>query len=204
MSQPLSANPPTSSAAINSPRKRSRCARISIIPPPRPECDSFGRVDNRRCEAHSPPFSASKDKNENGLPGRGRRSDGQCRARDAEHPRRAPIPARRGRRAGFIAFDWRRHRLRRQRRRAQGQEPRHFDFAGWDMALFAAGSEVSKIYAPKAAAAGCTVIDNSSLFRMDPDVPLIVPEVNAEAIAGYARRTSSPTRTARPRSWWSR
>jgi aspartate-semialdehyde dehydrogenase len=64
----------------------------------------------------------------------------------------------------------------------------HFDFAGWDIALFAAGSEVSKIYAPKAAAAGCTVIDNSSLFRMDPDVPLIVPEVNPEAIDGYAKR----------------
>jgi aspartate-semialdehyde dehydrogenase len=64
----------------------------------------------------------------------------------------------------------------------------HFDFAGWDMALFAAGSDVSKVYAPKAAAAGCTVIDNSSLFRMDPDVPLIVPEVNPEAIAGYTRK----------------
>ena len=64
----------------------------------------------------------------------------------------------------------------------------HFDFAGWDIALFAAGSEVSKVYAPKAAAAGCTVIDNSSLYRMDPDVPLIVPEVNAEAIAGYAKK----------------
>src|SRR6476659_6570428 len=64
----------------------------------------------------------------------------------------------------------------------------HFDFSGWDIALFAAGSEVSKIYATKAAAAGCTVIDNSSLFRMDPDVPLIVPEVNSDAIAGYARK----------------
>ncbi len=63
-----------------------------------------------------------------------------------------------------------------------------FDFAGWDIALFAAGSEVSKVYAPKAAAAGCTVIDNSSLYRMDPDVPLIVPEVNAEAIAGYRKK----------------
>src|SRR5688500_10108713 len=61
----------------------------------------------------------------------------------------------------------------------------HFDFAGWDIALFAAGSAVSREYAPKAAAAGCTVIDNSSLFRMDPDVPLIVPEVNAHAIDGY-------------------
>jgi aspartate-semialdehyde dehydrogenase len=64
----------------------------------------------------------------------------------------------------------------------------HFDFAGWDMALFAAGSEVSKMHVPRAAAAGCTVIDNSSLFRMDPDVPLIVPEVNAGAIAGYTRK----------------
>jgi aspartate-semialdehyde dehydrogenase len=64
----------------------------------------------------------------------------------------------------------------------------HFDFAGWDIALFAAGSAVSKDYALKAAGAGCTVIDNSSLFRMDPDVPLIVPEVNPEAIEGYRRR----------------
>jgi aspartate-semialdehyde dehydrogenase len=64
----------------------------------------------------------------------------------------------------------------------------HFDFAGWDMALFAAGSAVSKAYAPKAAAAGCTVIDNSSLYRMDPDVPLIVPEVNSDAIAGYRKK----------------
>ncbi|NJC33408.1 aspartate-semialdehyde dehydrogenase [Sphingomonas jejuensis] len=61
----------------------------------------------------------------------------------------------------------------------------HFDPAGWDMALFAIGSEATKIYAPKFAAAGCTVIDNSSLYRMDPDVPLIVPEVNADAIDGY-------------------
>ena len=74
-----------------------------------------------------------------------------------------------------------------------GQELRvknieHFDFAGWDMALFAAGSAVSKQYAPIAAAAGCTVIDNSSHYRMDPDVPLIVPEVNPEAIDGYRKR----------------
>jgi len=64
----------------------------------------------------------------------------------------------------------------------------HFDFTGWDIALFAAGSGPTKEYAPKAAAAGCVVIDNSSLFRMDPDVPLIVPEVNPEAIDGYTRR----------------
>ncbi|WP_106639227.1 aspartate-semialdehyde dehydrogenase [Allosphingosinicella vermicomposti] len=64
----------------------------------------------------------------------------------------------------------------------------HFDFSGWDIALFAAGSEASRTYAPKAAAAGCIVIDNSSLYRMDPDVPLIVPEVNPEAIAGYKKK----------------
>ena len=65
------------------------------------------------------------------------------------------------------------------------QNIEHFDPAGWDMALFAIGSEATAIYAPKFAAAGCTVIDNSSLYRMDPDVPLIVPEVNPEAIDGY-------------------
>ncbi len=60
-----------------------------------------------------------------------------------------------------------------------------FDFTGWDIALFAVGSEATKIYAPRAAAAGCVVIDNSSLYRYDPQVPLIVPEVNADAIIGY-------------------
>ncbi len=64
----------------------------------------------------------------------------------------------------------------------------HFDFAGWDIALFAAGSGPAKEYAPKAAAAGCVVIDNSSHYRMDPDVPLVVPEVNPDAIDGYARK----------------
>jgi aspartate-semialdehyde dehydrogenase len=64
----------------------------------------------------------------------------------------------------------------------------HFDFAGWDMALFACGSGPARTHAPRAAAAGCTVIDNSSLYRMESDVPLIVPEVNPEAIDGYAKR----------------
>jgi aspartate-semialdehyde dehydrogenase len=64
----------------------------------------------------------------------------------------------------------------------------HFDFTGWDIALFAAGSDVSKVYAPKAAGQGCVVIDNSSLFRMDPDVPLVVPEVNPDAVDGYAKK----------------
>lgn len=57
-----------------------------------------------------------------------------------------------------------------------------FDFTGWDIALFAVGSDTTKEYAPKSAAVGCIVIDNSSLYRYDPDVPLIVPEVNSEAI----------------------
>ncbi|MGS4946363.1 aspartate-semialdehyde dehydrogenase [Meridianimarinicoccus sp. RP-17] len=63
-----------------------------------------------------------------------------------------------------------------------------FDFTGWDMALFAVGSEATKQYAPRAAAAGCVVIDNSSLYRYDPKVPLIVPEVNADAITGYSAK----------------
>ncbi len=63
-----------------------------------------------------------------------------------------------------------------------------FDFTGFDMALFAIGSDATKIHAPKAAKAGCVVIDNSSLYRYDADVPLIVPEVNAHAIHGYAKK----------------
>ncbi|GBD57369.1 aspartate-semialdehyde dehydrogenase [Gluconobacter wancherniae] len=57
-----------------------------------------------------------------------------------------------------------------------------FDFTGWDLALFSPGGEVSAIYAPKAAAAGCVVIDNTSHFRMEPGIPLVVPEVNAKAL----------------------
>jgi len=63
-----------------------------------------------------------------------------------------------------------------------------FDFTGWDIALFAVGSGPTKEYAPKAAAAGCIVIDNSSLFRYDPEIPLIVPEVNADAIHAYKNK----------------
>jgi len=68
------------------------------------------------------------------------------------------------------------------------QNIENFDFTGWDMALFAAGSGPTRTYAPKAASQGCVVIDNSSLYRMDPDVPLIVPEVNPDAIDGYKAR----------------
>ena len=63
-----------------------------------------------------------------------------------------------------------------------------FDFTGWDIALFAIGSDATKTYAPKAAKAGCVVIDNSSLYRYDPDVPLIVPEANADAVEGYSKK----------------
>ncbi|SDW20083.1 aspartate-semialdehyde dehydrogenase [Roseicitreum antarcticum] len=68
------------------------------------------------------------------------------------------------------------------------QDLEHFDFTGWDIALFAIGSDATKIYAPKAASQGCVVIDNSSLYRYDPDVPLVVPEVNAEAVDGYKKK----------------
>lgn len=63
-----------------------------------------------------------------------------------------------------------------------------FDFTGWDMALFAIGSDATKTYAPKAAAAGCVVIDNSSLYRYDPAIPLIVPECNPGAIHDYKNK----------------
>ena len=63
-----------------------------------------------------------------------------------------------------------------------------FDFAGADIALFSPGAKVSAVHAPRAAKAGCIVIDNTSHFRMDDDVPLVVPEVNPDAIAGYAAR----------------
>ncbi len=60
-----------------------------------------------------------------------------------------------------------------------------FDFSNAQIGLFSAGASVSDEYAPKAAAAGCVVIDNTSRFRYDDDIPLVVPEVNAEKIADY-------------------
>lgn len=63
-----------------------------------------------------------------------------------------------------------------------------FDFKGVDIALFSAGGAVSKEYAPKAAAAGCVVIDNTAQFRYENDIPLVIPEVNPEAIADYKNR----------------
>ncbi len=63
-----------------------------------------------------------------------------------------------------------------------------YDFAGTDIVLSSPGAKVSAVHAPRAAAAGAVVIDNTSHFRMDPDVPLVVPEVNPGAIAGYTKR----------------
>lgn len=63
-----------------------------------------------------------------------------------------------------------------------------YDFAGTDIVLSSAGGDVSKEFAPRATAAGAIIIDNTSAFRMDPDIPLIVPEVNADALGGYTKK----------------
>ncbi len=64
----------------------------------------------------------------------------------------------------------------------------NFDFSGVDICLMSAGGDVSKVWSPKIAAQGCVVIDNSSAWRYDQDVPLIVPEVNADAIVGFKKK----------------
>jgi aspartate-semialdehyde dehydrogenase len=63
-----------------------------------------------------------------------------------------------------------------------------YDFKGTDLALFSPGAAISAVHAPRAAAAGCVVIDNTSQFRMDHDVPLVVPEVNPQALKGFRKR----------------
>lgn len=68
------------------------------------------------------------------------------------------------------------------------QDLASFDFSGVDIALMSAGAGVSEKFSPKIAAAGCVVIDNSSQWRMDPDVPLVVPEVNPQAVAEYKKK----------------
>jgi aspartate-semialdehyde dehydrogenase len=68
------------------------------------------------------------------------------------------------------------------------QDLAKFDFKGFDIALSSPGASVSAVHSPRAAAAGCVVVDNTSHFRMDPDVPLVVPEVNPEAIAQYTKK----------------
>ena len=64
----------------------------------------------------------------------------------------------------------------------------NFDFTGVDIGLFSPGASVSSVHAPRAAAAGCIVVDNTSHFRMDPEIPLVVPEVNREALADCRNR----------------
>jgi len=68
------------------------------------------------------------------------------------------------------------------------EELEKFDFKGIDIGLFSPGAAVSKIHAPRAAEAGCVVIDNTSEFRYDDDIPLVIPEVNPHAIADYKNR----------------
>ena len=63
-----------------------------------------------------------------------------------------------------------------------------FDFKGFDIALSSPGAKISAVHAPRAAKAGCLVIDNTSFFRMEPDVPLVVPEVNPAAIVDFRKR----------------
>ena len=64
----------------------------------------------------------------------------------------------------------------------------HYDFSDVDICLMSAGGSVSKEWSPKIGAKGCVVIDNSSAWRMDPDVPLVVPEVNADAAKGFSKK----------------
>lgn len=68
------------------------------------------------------------------------------------------------------------------------QDLEKFDFSKAQIGLFSPGASISKIYAPKAAEAGCVVVDNTSQFRYDDDIPLVVPEVNPDAVAGYTNR----------------
>ena len=68
------------------------------------------------------------------------------------------------------------------------QDLEQFDFSKVDFCLMSAGSSVSKEWSPRIGAKGCIVIDNSSYWRYDQDVPLVVPEVNADAVAGYTKK----------------
>jgi aspartate-semialdehyde dehydrogenase len=72
------------------------------------------------------------------------------------------------------------------------EEARPEAFDGMDIALFSAGASITKTLAPEAAARGCVVVDNSSAFRMDPDVPLVIPEINAAAVAGHKGIIANP------------
>ena len=77
-----------------------------------------------------------------------------------------------------------------------------FDFSKAQIGLFSAGAGISAEYAPKAAAAGCIVIDNTSQFRYDDDIPLVVPEVNPDTVAGYKLRVLLPIQIVQPFKCW--
>ena len=78
----------------------------------------------------------------------------------------------------------------------QVQRLDEFDFSNTQIGLFSAGGSISEIYAPKAAEQGCVVIDNTSRFRYDDDVPLIVPEVNPHRLGDYEARNELEARDA--------
>ena len=73
-------------------------------------------------------------------------------------------------------------------RKLKVQDLETYDFAGTEIALFSAGGAISKVYGEKAAKAGCIVIDNSSFYRTDPEIPLVVPEVNPEAVENFRNK----------------
>ena len=83
------------------------------------------------------------------------------------------------------------------------QDLAKFDFKGIDIVLSSPGAKVSAEHSPRAAKAGAIVIDNTSYWRMDPDVPLVVPEVNRRGDQGLqGPRHHRQSRTARPSRWW--
>ena len=77
-----------------------------------------------------------------------------------------------------------------------------FDFSKVDIVLMSVSGAFSKEWSPRIGAAGPIVIDNSSAWRMDPDVPLIVPEVNPDAVAGFRKKNIIANPNCRPSNWW--
>ncbi len=123
---------------------------------------------------------------------RRRRRHRRRRRSHAGDPGRAQVPGRQAGAAGEFALGRDDGPLRR-RASIVVQDLAGFDPAGVDVALFSAGGGISKAYAPKFAAAGALVIDNSSAFRYDDDVPLVVAEVNPDAMtSGPARHHRQP------------
>ena len=147
----------------------------------------------------------TKRRQSNGLSGGRGRRDRQCRAGDAEHPRRAPIPDRRARRGGEPALDRHDDRFRRQRHRAQGPQHRAFRFRGLGhRALLRRLGRVEAIWPDRRRRR----LHGDRQQLPFPDGPGRAADRAGGEPAGdrsaTAGATSSPTRTARPRRWWSR